>query len=163
MKTVTRRITRDELGSFNLAARSLLPILAAMAKFTLESLWITGGALRSQLVNPGKSYSRDIDIIFFNRQEKSEAYERDIETLLTSDTRITCLSVKNQARVNGYVDTVRYGSVFESVDNFPDNSVAIGLQLKRGHLSFLRSVRNISGCGKNNSANPGVSAASFFS
>lgn len=131
-------ITQEAHRLLYSAACKLFPVLAGMAKFASESLWVTGGVLRSQLIYPGHSYAEDIDVVFFNTKEKSMGYEKAIERWLISQTGIECISVKNQARVNQSVDTVRYDDIFESIRNFPDDSVSWGLQLADRRMGLFQ-------------------------
>jgi hypothetical protein len=114
-------------GLFNKAAKILLPNLLALSQVQEESLWLIGGSFRAAF-NAHSSYQGDLDVIFFNAKDKSRGYERDIQALVEAKG-MRNVSVKNQARMNKYVDPLVYSTIFDSIEAFPDRSVAAAAQL----------------------------------
>lgn len=111
------------------AQGALASLFAHVQPLCAETLWLGGSTLRNLLVPSEAKEIADVDMFFFNRNELSKGYEKDIEDALRAKSGNPLLSVKNQARMGLVSDGVQYESLLQAVAAFPDTSVALAVRV----------------------------------
>lgn len=104
----------------------LQEMLALVATLHLPDWWICAGVLRSKIWNVERQATSDIDIVYFDPTDLSEATEKRHEEQLRKSLDLPW-SVKNQTRrhlVNGLPP---YQSAKDAISQFPETVTAIGV------------------------------------
>jgi hypothetical protein len=115
--------------------RWLMRLLSCAASLQLETPWaIAAGAVRSSVWDYLHGFERktppsDIDFIFFDRLNTSNALERDIEHRLSHLDSTVSWEAVNQATVHDYTREEPYSSIEHAMMRWAETATAIGVYL----------------------------------
>lgn len=69
----------------------------------------------------------DIDVIYFDKNNVSENFEKEIEAYLSEKTNCSIWSVKNQARMHVNNGDPPYHSISDAMSKWPETVTAVGM------------------------------------
>ncbi|WP_290721896.1 MULTISPECIES: nucleotidyltransferase family protein [Exiguobacterium] len=101
-------------------------MLAAVERIDLPDWWICAGVLRSKVWGIDQNAQSDIDIVYFDPSDSSEATEKRHERQLCKWLDLPW-SVKNQARMHLVNELPPYASAQDAISQFPETVTAIGV------------------------------------
>ena len=101
-------------------------LLTIVARLDLSDWWICAGVLRSKIWGTDLNAHSDIDIVYFDTSDISEATEKRYERQLCEWLDLPW-SVKNQARMHAVNDLPPYISAQDAIAQFPETVTAIGV------------------------------------
>ncbi|KOS63206.1 nucleotidyltransferase family protein [Lysinibacillus agricola] len=133
--------TEEELKSLIAADEWMMGILTTVEKLQLPDSWVCAGFIRSKVWDflHKKEYRTslaDIDVIYFDKVNPSEKYEKQYEQELTKYLPNEPWSVKNQARMHVVNNSEPYQSSIDGMAHFPEIPTAIGVRLTNGILEI---------------------------
>ncbi|MFJ6265074.1 nucleotidyltransferase family protein [Lysinibacillus xylanilyticus] len=133
--------TEEELKSLIAADEWMMAILTAVEKIQLPDSWVCAGFIRSKVWDHlhEKEYRTplaDIDVIYFDKVNSLEKYEKQYEQELTKYLPNEPWSVKNQARMDVVNNSEPYQSSINGMAHFPETPTAIGVRLTNGRLEI---------------------------
>ncbi|WP_286950702.1 nucleotidyltransferase family protein [Exiguobacterium sp. UBA4551] len=104
----------------------LQQMLDIVERLDLPDWWICAGVLRSKIWNIERQATSDIDIVYFDPTDLSEATEKRHEEQLRKLLNLPW-SVKNQTRMHLVNGLPPYQSVTDAISRFPETVTAIGV------------------------------------
>lgn len=112
----------------------MMDILKIAQQLDLPDWWICAGFVRSKIWDTLHGYIErtplaDIDVIYFEPNNKEESEEKKWEVQLKSLMPNIPWSVKNQARMHKINNLPPYRSSVDGIANFPETVTAIGVKL----------------------------------
>ena len=132
----------DELTELVLGSKWLLAQLRIVAALGLPDCWIGAGAVRDLVwdIRFGDGFApeniADVDVVFFDPDDLTAEYERDIERQLRELEPSVKWDVKNQARVHHWFEA-RFGhpaepltSTTDGVATWPETATAVAVRLR---------------------------------
>ncbi|WP_337267439.1 nucleotidyltransferase family protein [Oryzifoliimicrobium ureilyticus] len=141
--------TAEDLQAILAQSPLLEPVLAAWDRLALPDVWLAAGAVAQTVWNHGFGFSpthgiNDIDIVYFDADDLSEAAEADHAQRIRSlfSALGTWIDVKNEARVHLWYEEkfgapIRpYRSVADAITTFPTTATAIGVRPEAGGLAL---------------------------
>ncbi|MCF6465773.1 nucleotidyltransferase family protein [Clostridium sp. Cult2] len=121
--------------------RNLRKVAEALYEFKAEDCYIGGGAITQTvwniLTNRSPDYGiDDVDIVFHNRKNIAEKYEKEITEYLNQELikYPLWLDVKNEARVHSWYkdkfgyDIEPYKSIEDAIDTWPTTATSLGVR-----------------------------------
>lgn len=126
----------------------MINILRSVEKLNLPDWWIGAGFIRSKVWDYLHDYTErtslpDVDVIYFDSNDKSEKVEKDIEKKLVLTLPGISWSVKNQARMHKLHDRGPYGNSTEALSQWAETATCVGVKTENGKL-FLTAPHGIS-------------------
>lgn len=124
----------------------MMEVLRAAESLKLPDWWICAGFVRSKVWDMLHGYIErtpidDIDVIFYDRNNKDEKVEKEIESQLNALMPGQPWSVKNQARMHEINGSPPYLSSTDAISRFPETPTAVGVSLKtRGELELTAPI-----------------------
>ncbi|OIK14945.1 nucleotidyltransferase family protein [Bacillus sp. MUM 13] len=111
----------------------MLSVLQAAGQLNLPDWWICAGFVRSKVWDVLHGYTiktklPDIDVIYFDKTNIQEDYEKKLELRLGEILPDLPWSVKNQARMHKVNHMEPYSSSYEAMSNFPETATALGVR-----------------------------------
>ena len=111
-----------------------LKALKAVAKLVVPNMWIAAGFVRNYvwdaLYNDGKmTRLNDLDVIYFDKSDISQATEKKYEFLLQSSHLEYPWSVKNQARMHEKNGDEPYTDIDDALSRWCETVTPIGARL----------------------------------
>ncbi|TQR34275.1 nucleotidyltransferase family protein [Lysinibacillus sphaericus] len=133
--------TEQELKSLIAADKWMMNILKTVEKLQLPDSWVCAGFIRSKVWDylHEKEYRTplaDIDVIYFDKVNLSENYEKQHEQELMKYLPNEPWSVKNQARMHVVNNSTPYQSSIDGMAHFPEIPTAIGVRFTNGILEI---------------------------
>lgn len=133
--------TEEELKSLIAADEWMMKVLTTLEKLQLPDSWVCAGFIRSKVWDHlhEKEYRTplaDIDVIYFDKVNSLEKYEKQYEQELTKYLPNEPWSVKNQARMHVVNNSEPYQSSIDGMAHFPEIPTAIGVRLTNGRLEI---------------------------
>ncbi|WP_285397199.1 nucleotidyltransferase family protein [Lysinibacillus sp. fls2-241-R2A-57] len=133
--------TEEELKKLIEADDWMMGILKTVESLQLPDSWICAGFIRSKVwdVLHEKEYRTplaDIDVIYFDKVNSLENFEKQYEQKLQQYLPNEPWSVKNQARMHVINNSEPYQSSIDGIANFPEIPTAIGVRLANGILEL---------------------------
>lgn len=133
--------TEEELKRLIAADDWMMDILTTVEKLQLPDSWVCAGFVRSKVwdVLHEKKYRTplaDIDVIYFDKVNALEDYEKQYDQELKKYLPDEPWSVKNQARMHVVNNSEPYQSSIDGIAHFPETSTAIGVRLANGKLEI---------------------------
>ncbi|MGA3676637.1 nucleotidyltransferase family protein [Lysinibacillus agricola] len=127
-------IKTEELKRLIAADDWMMGILTTVEKLQLPDSWVCAGFVRSKVwdVLHEKKYRTplaDIDVIYFDKVNALEDYEKQYEQELKKYLPDEPWSVKNQARMHVVNNSEPYQSSIDGIAHFPEIPTAIGVRL----------------------------------
>lgn len=112
----------------------MMDILRAAKSLLLPDWWVCAGFVRSKIWDTLHGFTErtalsDIDLIFFDALNTSEAVEKQYEIQLKQIIPYIPWSVKNQARMHLVNNIPPYMSSVDAISKFPETATALGLKL----------------------------------
>lgn len=101
-------------------------MLTIVERLDLPDWWICAGVLRSKIWGIDQNAQSDIDIVYFDPSDISEATEKRHERQLCEWVDLPW-SVKNQARMHLVNELPPYASAQDAIAQFPETVTAIGV------------------------------------
>ena len=101
-------------------------MLTIVERLDLPDWWICAGVLRSKIWGIDQNAQSDIDIVYFDTSDISEATEKRHERQLCEWVDLPW-SVKNQARMHLVNELPPYTSAQDAIAQFPETVTAIGV------------------------------------
>ncbi|EZP61119.1 nucleotidyltransferase family protein [Exiguobacterium sp. RIT341] len=114
---IERRLREDD---------ELQQMLEILERLDLPDWWICAGVLRSKIWGIDQNAQSDIDIVYFDPSDISEATEKRHERQLCEWIDLPW-SVKNQARMHLVNDLPPYASAQDAIAQFPETVTPIGV------------------------------------
>lgn len=119
----------------------MMNILKTVEKLQLPDSWVCAGFIRSKVWDylhekEDRTPLADIDVIYFDKVNLSENYEKQHEQELTKYLPNEPWSVKNQARMHVVNNCTPYQSSIDGMAHFPETPTAIGVRLTNGILEI---------------------------
>lgn len=105
-------------------------------RLQLPDWWICAGYLRSMIWNKKQHDQSDVDVIYFDPNDRSEDMEKYYESRLRKFSDHPW-SVKNQARMHSINDVPPYTSAQDAISQFPETVTAIGVTKRPDFELFL--------------------------
>lgn len=109
--------------------------LLLVEKLELPDAWICAGYIRSLIWGMALTSAQDIDVVYFDASDVSEATEKQYEALLKSRKPLPW-SVKNQARMHLKNELPPYTSTCDAIAHFPETVTAIAAKLTDGQFQL---------------------------
>lgn len=111
-----------------------MDILRIVKVLDLPDWWIGAGFVRSKVWDYLHGYTirtaiPDIDIIFFDKNNTTKSYEKEIENFLKKKDPNVFWSVKNQARMHILHDDAPYKDSTEGLSRWVETATCIGIKL----------------------------------
>ncbi|MGE7946075.1 nucleotidyltransferase family protein [Lysinibacillus sp. NPDC093688] len=133
--------TEEELKSLIAADEWVMGILKTVEKLRLPDSWVCAGFIRTKVWDylHEKEYRTslaDIDVIYFDKVNSLENYEKQYEQELKNYLPNEPWSVKNQARMHVVNNSTPYQSSIDGIAHFPEIPTAIGVRLADGILEI---------------------------
>jgi len=133
--------TEEELKSLIAADEWMMKVLTTLEKLQLPDSWVCAGFIRSKVWDHlhEKEYRTplaDIDVIYFDKVNSLEKYEKQYEQELRKYLPKEPWSVKNQARMHVVNNSEPYQSSIDGMAHFPEIPTAIGVRLTNGRLEI---------------------------
>ncbi|MEY9971107.1 hypothetical protein ABH966_001473 [Lysinibacillus sp. RC46] len=133
--------TEEELKNLIAADEWMMEILTTVEKLQLPDSWVCAGFIRSKVWDflHKKEYRTplaDIDVIYFDKVNSLEKYEKQYEQKLTKYLPNEPWSVKNQARMHVVNNSEPYQSSIDGIAHFSEIPTAIGVRLTNGRLEI---------------------------
>lgn len=122
--------------------KNMMKTLQAVESLQLPDSWICAGWLRSKIWDIQHGYhiqtkSPDIDVIYFDNDQMSEATEKELEKKLHDIMPELPWSVKNQARMHLTNQVPAYLHSIDAISKFPETATAIAIRItKEGALEI---------------------------
>lgn len=112
----------------------MMRILHTANLLKLPDWWVCAGFVRSKIWDILHGYSArtslpDIDVIYYDQADLSEAKEKELEAQLRSYDPTIPWSVKNQARMHHANNVPPYISSVDAMSKFPETATALGVTL----------------------------------
>lgn len=112
----------------------MMDILWAAKSLKLPEWWVCAGFVRSKIWDTLHGFTErtslsDVDIIYFDASNISEAVEKQLEFQLKQLLPSIPWSVKNQARMHVVNNIPPYVSSVDAISKFPETATALGLKL----------------------------------
>ncbi|MFJ8518512.1 nucleotidyltransferase family protein [Lysinibacillus xylanilyticus] len=119
----------------------MMKVLTTLEKLQLPDSWVCAGFIRSKVWDHlhEKEYRTplaDIDVIYFDKVNSLEKYEKQYEQELRKYLPNEPWSVKNQARMHVVNNSEPYQSSIDGMAHFPEIPTAIGVRLTNGRLEI---------------------------
>ncbi|WP_419961839.1 nucleotidyltransferase family protein [Psychrobacillus sp. BM2] len=126
--------TKEDIQALIQEDKWMMDILKAVQQLDLPDWWICAGFVRSKIWDTLHGYKErtplaDIDVIYFDPDNKEESEEKKWEDQLQSLLPNIPWSVKNQARMHKINNLPSYISSMDGIANFPETVTAIGAKL----------------------------------
>lgn len=124
----------DEILSAIAADEWMMEVIHTVESLKLPDWWICAGFVRSKVWDILHGYvertpTDDIDVIFYDRSNRDETVEKDIENQLNALMPGQPWSVKNQARMHEINGSPPYLSSTDAISRFPETPTAVGVSL----------------------------------
>lgn len=107
-------------------------LLDHVRELALPDCWVAAGFVRnmvwSMIHGRRAGISGDVDVIWFDRGDATEARDRALEARLRQSAPEIDWSVKNQARMNWRNDDAPYASAEDAMRFWPETATAIGVR-----------------------------------
>ena len=111
-------------------------MLDIVERLDLPDWWICAGVLRSKIWNVERQATSDIDIVYFDPTDLSEATEKRHEEQLRKLLDLPW-SVKNQTRMHLVNGLPPYQSATDAISQFPETVTAIGVTRRSDFELYL--------------------------
>lgn len=110
---------------------SLLQDMRLVRELHLPQCYIAAGYIRNYVWDklhgyPDRKLHDDIDVVYFDTENATEARDRDLERKLIKWTGNNKWSVKNQARMHLHDSVAPYASTYDALSHWPEVVTAIG-------------------------------------
>ena len=120
----------------------MMDMLKTAKLLDLPDWWICAGFVRSKVWDVLHNFSErtpyaDIDVIYFNEINISEAEEKKWEEKLRTFIPDVPWSVKNQARMHKLNNLSPYTSSEDGISKFPETATALGVKLDANNNVIL--------------------------
>ncbi|QNR21124.1 nucleotidyltransferase family protein [Exiguobacterium sp. Helios] len=109
--------------------------LTFVDRLGLPDAWICTGYIRSLIWGLTLTEEQDIDVVYYDATDTSEATEKQYEALLKSWQPLPW-SVKNQARMHLKNELPPYQSTCVAIAHFPETVTAIAAKLTDGQFQL---------------------------
>jgi hypothetical protein len=124
------RLTRELIA----ADHWRMECLAAVRSLNLQDGFIAAGFVRNLVWDHLHGYEHrtplnDVDVVFFNRADKSSETERFVEEWLQLSYPEANWQVRNQARMHLHNGHAPYSSTAEAIAHFPEMATCVGIRL----------------------------------
>jgi uncharacterized protein len=130
----------DTLKEIIESDESLMKMLKAVASLQVNDSWICAGIIRGKVwdcIHQCKTPLQDIDVIFYDSANISEAYEKELENKLATLLPGLPWSVKNQARMHKKNNLPPFCSSYEGVAHFPETPTAVAVKIQNEQLILM--------------------------
>ncbi len=112
----------------------MMNILHTTKLLNLPDWWVCAGFVRTKIWDTLHGYQErtpllDIDVIYYDPADISEAKEKELEAQLRSYDPMIPWSVKNQARMHHANNVPPYSSSIDAMSKFPETATALGVTL----------------------------------
>ncbi|MCT4779642.1 MULTISPECIES: nucleotidyltransferase family protein [Exiguobacterium] len=114
---------------------TLMEHLALLDRLGLPDAWICAGYIRSLIWGLALTDKQDIDVVYYDATDTSEATEKQYEEKLKSWQPLPW-SVKNQARMHHKNNLPPYRSTCDAIAHFPETVTAIAAKLTDGQFQL---------------------------
>ncbi|WP_373232227.1 nucleotidyltransferase family protein [Cohnella sp.] len=109
--------------------------LELVRQLNLPNWYIAAGYVRNHIWDKLHGYStctplNDIDVIYYDKSNLSENYEKNLENWLNHMTNLSIWSVKNQARMHIKNNDEPYNSIDDAISRWPETVTAVGIRLE---------------------------------
>jgi hypothetical protein len=109
--------------------------LNLVRQLNLPNWYIAAGYVRNYIWDSLHDYStrtslNDIDVIYYDKSNLSEDFEKNLENWLNQKTNLSIWSVKNQARMHIKNNDEPYNSIVDAISKWPETVTAVGISLK---------------------------------
>lgn len=113
----------------------LMNDLAVVRSLQLPEAYIAAGYIRNYIWDYLHGYAartplNDIDVIYYNKDELDEEFEKKLEGLLKQETGNPLWSVKNQARMHIQNGDQPYSSIRDAISYWPETATAVAARLE---------------------------------
>jgi uncharacterized protein len=120
----------------------MMKILKSAQSLHLPDWWICAGFVRTKVWDTLHGYSKktdlpDIDVVYFDRSNIDEHFEKQLEFKLKVAAPAEPWSVKNQARMHIKNGEAPYRSAIDAVSRFPETATSIALKLNEKNELIL--------------------------
>jgi hypothetical protein len=108
--------------------------LNLVRQLNLPNWYIAAGYVRNYIWDSLHEYAtltplNDIDVIYYDKSNLSEDYEKNLENWLNQKTNSSIWSVKNQARMHLKNNDEPYNSIVDAISRWPETVTAVGIRL----------------------------------
>lgn len=119
----------------------MMAVLKEAALLNLPDCWVCAGFVRAKIWDVLHGYARtilrDVDVIYFDRNNCDEQKEKALEAVLRARMEDVIWSVKNQARMHEVKGVSPYLSSTDAVAKFPETATALAVRLVEGELELM--------------------------
>ena len=120
----------------------MMEILDTTKELQLPDWCVCAGFVRSKVWDVIHGFSKrtplpDVDVIYFNDENKEEEVELELEKKLYSIQPNIPWSVKNQARMHLKNNSEPYISSSDAISKFPETATAVGIKLDEANNLVL--------------------------
>lgn len=134
--------SHQDFTAFISEQRLLLDPLYAVSNLGLPDCWIAAGFIRNAIWDhlhdkPLRHPAGDVDVVYFDKEDASEARDRHLEAELRSALPKFDWSVKNQARMHLTNGDAPYSCTSDAMMNWPETCTAIGARLRDAQVERL--------------------------
>jgi len=132
----------EELIKIMKSYKYLMRDLELVRQLNLPNWYIAAGYVRNHIWDQLHGYTNrtplnDIDVIYYDNENLSEIYEKNLETWLNQKTNLSIWSVKNQARMHVKNNDEPYNSITDAISRWPETVTAVGITLEKNNSITL--------------------------
>lgn len=122
----------------------MIEIIKVASTLNLPDWWICAGFVRSKIWDTlhgfnDRTETPDVDVIYFDKTNIDENYEKELENKLISIMPNIPWSVKNEARMHIINNLPPYDSSEDAISKFPETATALGIKLDKDNNLVLTS------------------------
>ncbi|WP_421385168.1 nucleotidyltransferase family protein [Bacillus salacetis] len=126
----------------------MMDILKAAQSLELPDWWICAGFVRSKIWDILHGFHQrttisDVDVVYFDKNNIDEAYEKKLESQLKEVIPEVPWSVKNQARMHIINNLPPYTSSVDAISKFPETATALGVKLDKENNLILTAPHGL--------------------
>ena len=115
----------------------MVDVLDAVRNFGPSNAWVGAGFVRNKVWDALHGYLRpsllnDVDVIYFDRENRTEASERAFEEALIEVMPLVPWSVRNQARMHEKFGTPQALSALDAMRYWPETVTSIAMRKDLG-------------------------------
>jgi len=140
--------TKEDIIRLIQSDESMMEMIITASTLNLPDWWICAGLIRTKIWDTLHGYSErtnspDVDVIYFDKENINELYEKDLENKLKSILPTIPWSVKNQARMHTINQLPPYTSSEDAISKFPETATSLGVKLDKNNKLILTAPHGI--------------------
>lgn len=126
----------DDIIKLIKSDENMIEIIKLVSTLNLPDWWICAGFVRSKIWDTLHGFNNrteipDVDVIYFDKLNIDEIYEKELEANLSCKMPNIPWSVKNEARMHIINNLPPYTSSEDAISKFPETATALGIKLDK--------------------------------